>query len=34
MSDKYDNLNKTFDTDFSDEKYVDVELVKSQKKIK
>lgn len=34
MSDKYDNLNKTFDTDFSDEKYVDVELVKKSKEDK
>ena len=35
MADKYDNLNKTFDTDFSDEKYVDVELVqKKQESIK
>ena len=34
MSDKYDNLNKTFDTEFSDEKYVDVELVKKSKENK
>ena len=34
MSDKYDNLNKTFDTEFSDEKYVDVELVKNPKEDK
>ena len=30
MTDKYDNLNKTFDTDFSDEKYVDVKLVQKK----
>mgnify|MGYP001213811458 CR=1 FL=1 len=30
MADKYDNLNKTFDTDFSDEKYVDVKLVQKK----
>lgn len=34
MNNKYDNLNKTFDTDFSGEKYVDVELVKKSKEHK
>ena len=34
MTDKYDNLNKTFDTEFSGEKYVDVELVKKSKESK
>ena len=34
MTDKYDNLNETFDTEFSSEKYVDVELVKKSKESK
>ena len=28
MTNKYDGLNETFDTDFSDQQYVDAKLVK------
>jgi len=34
MTDKYNSLNQTFETDFSAEKYVDVELVKKSKEPK